>query len=276
MITRVPSVSVVELEPLLAKVRKGSRQYVTNFFVAPNRWGDWLRRGVQGQLSDDRVLLLIRKEEACQRIFFAGDRMDVVPALAEAVFPSDKPVVIDLIGHSADTTRWAQDMRDASFRPHLVLRRLSRTGGMEAASPEALAQISGGETRDVDPIFQMMRRDFDPFTDQIPDREEMGEAISSGAVRIIRDGGGAVAGFLWWERAGVTATIRYWCVDRSFRGKGYGSALMKDYFTLAAGCVRHLLWLRENNSTASACYVHYGYAPDGLEDLVMVGERKNI
>ena len=95
-------------------------------------------------------------------------------------------------------------------------------------------------------------------------------ALVGNQILVVRHSPNTVSGFLWWIQTGLTATIRYWGVDAAWRGCGVGGRLMNSYFGLTRECRRHLLWVRENNVTAAACYDHYGYKPDGLIDQVMV------
>jgi len=83
---------------------------------------------------------------------------------------------------------------------------------------------------------------------------------------------GALAGLLLFERRGVTSTVRHWLVDAAVRHRGVGGALMRRYFEGQRGVRRFLLWVAFDNEDAIRKYRHYGYAPDGLIDIVLVND----
>ncbi|NTV75013.1 MAG: GNAT family N-acetyltransferase, partial [Holophaga sp.] len=67
-------------------------------------------------------------------------------------------------------------------------------------------------------------------------------------------------------------TLRYWLVDPGHRDRGIGARLIRDYFHRNPAVTRYLLWVLDSNADAIAKYGHYGYAPDGLVDQVMIRE----
>ncbi len=81
---------------------------------------------------------------------------------------------------------------------------------------------------------------------------------------------GALAALLFFESQGFTSTIRYWVVAERFRSHRFGSALMRHYFAAQSAVRRFILWVTADNDNAVLKYRHYGYAPDGLIDHVLV------
>ena len=254
-----------ELAARVYEARIDSRHYITNFFIQPDHWESWLRPGVKSRLIEN-VLILLRPEKNCYRLFFAGERDGLGSALT-AVVPVDSPIAVDLIGRPEELGSWVQALAPNTFQPYLALHRLSR-GVMLLEDGSGTVQY--GIPSDTEIILSMMHADFDPLTDQIPDVGEVQEALVGNQILVERHAPNTMSGFLWWIQSGLTATIRYWGVDAAWRGCGVGGRLMNGYFGLTRECRRHLLWVRENNITAAACYEHYSYKPDGLIDQVMV------
>jgi GNAT superfamily N-acetyltransferase len=79
-----------------------------------------------------------------------------------------------------------------------------------------------------------------------------------------------LAAMLFFETQGFTSTVRYWVVSDKFQSRGFGSALMRHYFTLQSAVRRFILWVTIDNENALQKYRHYGYTPDGLVDHVLV------
>jgi hypothetical protein len=260
-------IKVSDPDRVLAAVRTGTQRYATNFFVAPQHRAPWFNSRVLWLVVRDDLAVFCREEEACWRIFFSGARDALANALASMAFTGNgKPLALDLIGRPADTTDLVAAAGKAGFHPHRRLQRLTR--GVAPVPVEDGWTTGPMEPDDVASLVFMLHKDFDAVADQLPDHGELMAAMATGQVRVARDGH-SVSGFLWAERTGVTVLIRYLCVDAAKRGTGFGGSLMRGYFREMAGCTRHLLWLRDNNRSAAACYGHYGYAPDGLEDQIM-------
>jgi ribosomal protein S18 acetylase RimI-like enzyme len=178
-------------------------------------------------------------------------------------------VALDLIARGAPEPALLEAGRAAGFRPHLRLIRLARAGTPPPpAQPCGAVNVTDALLADSDAVLRLLSEHFDPLVDQLPDESEIRAAVAVGCLRVVR-GQDGIGAFLWSERAGLTALVRYWCVAAERRGTGVGAALMRDYFQRTHDCGRHLLWVREDNAPAVSCYEHYGYKADGLIDQVL-------
>jgi ribosomal protein S18 acetylase RimI-like enzyme len=59
-------------------------------------------------------------------------------------------------------------------------------------------------------------------------------------------------------------------VAKRFRSRRFGSILVRHYFAAQSTVRRFILWVTADNDNAVLKYRHYGYAPDGLIDHVLV------
>jgi ribosomal protein S18 acetylase RimI-like enzyme len=267
------SFSGAELETLVLGVRRATRGFVTNFFLSPSQYDSWIERGLHLLAADASYVLLALPEESCIRLFFAGSADDLKTQIGTMEVEQKLPWVVDIVGRGGTTQQINQTFTENGFRPHLRLLRLSRMGSYSfplAQSTEYLCRPP--DFGDVSGIQQLLRDHFDPYADRFPGLLEMNDAIKAGDIQVV-PGNGNLAGFLWHEKTGTTAHVRYWGVNGEFQGRGIGGLLMRQYFKLTSDCHRHVLWMRENNATALSCYTHYGYQPDGLEDQIMVREE---
>jgi GNAT superfamily N-acetyltransferase len=263
------------LQAKLQQVRGNATSYLTNLYLTPSQLASRLQRGLQVISAGERLVLLVRPEEGCSRLFFAGEGSELVSALAGkgGQLAGFLPLVTDVIGPAASVRETADTLCAAGFRPYLRLIRLSRMGEVAFQDEGDIpAGCDSAVYADLPAVSQLLRRHFDLYTDQLPCREELGEAADAGWLRVSRHQG-EVDGFLWYEKTGATSVIKYWCTDSAARGRGVGGRLMRDYFQLTRGCARHLLWVRENNQLALSCYSHYGYQPDGVQDQILMLER---
>ena len=263
--------SATELESAIRGIRAGSKKFLTNFFAPPAAWPAWIQRGLQVLARSERFLLMTRAEERCTRLFFAADQSCLGEMLAAACKRAGTdPLVADLVGQSRALGELVQTFSDGGFEKYLRLLRLSRIGAFPFdgnASNEL--QTGAAALDDSATILNLLREQFDIYTDQLPGEDEIRDVIPTGSILGCRHSGQLV-GFLWLETTGVTSMVRYWCADPRSGARGVGGALMREYFERTKASARHLLWVRENNARALACYRHYGYQTDGLEDQLMV------
>jgi hypothetical protein len=178
-------------------------------------------------------------------------------------------VATDLIGNEAGLEILTDVLKQSGFRHYSRLMRLART-----AQPEAMLkqnQVDLAEAADAPEIMELLEAAFDPYADQLPMRYEIDLAIANRQIFTIKHDGG-LAALLFFETQGLSSSIRYWAVAEEFRANGYGSALIRHYFLAHNTVRRFILWVTAKNENAVQKYQHYGYAPDGLVDEVLVNE----
>jgi ribosomal protein S18 acetylase RimI-like enzyme len=133
-------------------------------------------------------------------------------------------------------------------------------------APAAVCECEGADRQ---AILDLLNRSFDHYADQIPMPYEIDAAIEGRQVLAIK-ADGALAALLFFETQGFTSTVRYWVVVDEFQSRGFGSALIRHYFAAQSAVRRFILWVTIDNENAVQKYRHYGYAPDGLADHVLV------
>jgi GNAT superfamily N-acetyltransferase len=119
--------------------------------------------------------------------------------------------------------------------------------------------------------MDLLECSFDRYADQLPMLYEIEVAIEAQQILAVKCGG-ALAALLFFESQGFTSTIRFWVVAERFRSHRFGSVLIRHYFAAQSAVRRFILWVTADNDNAVMKYRHYGYAPDGLVDHVLVNE----
>jgi len=123
-------------------------------------------------------------------------------------------------------------------------------------------------------VQAFLARLLDRYTEQVPDVEEVAGLAARGGLLLVRRGAD-LGGILIFERAGLTATLRYWFVNDRFRDQGIGSRLIKTFFRTCQSSRRIVLWVVSDNHDSIAKYGHYRFLPEGLVDHVLLrhGDR---
>ena len=267
-------VNLADLTCRLQTVRPRGIAFITNFYIQPSAWAAWLRRRSYWVGASDKACFLVREEPRCWRLFYWGEPEAVFRGLLDSNLYRDKPVAIDMLGKEAEVRMMSDRLADQGVPLHRILRRLIRIGPCPPQGYSALAKVELAHRQDLGAIESMLDRYFDPLVDQITDADEILEAIQQDNIRVVRNEKGQAIAFFWDERTGKTALARYWCVLPEVAHSGCALALLDDYYARTADCLRHLLWVRDDNRAARFCHQRYGYVQDGLLDLVHVIEKK--
>lgn len=265
--------SDAELNLALAHARSAATSFATNFYIISAERPDWFRRGICWFTPRDAAVVVFgRMEGDLGRLYFAGENILLTETMAAVARENSGTLVVDLIGRATELALVATSLVQAGFQYHERLLRLAHPGAGYLAGPPAM---SGDiQKADASAILAMIRAYFDPLADQFPELDDVAGAIARNEIlAICKDQG--LAGFVWFKRKGATATISYLSVNSAFRGQGLASVLMDGYLARTIGVHRHLIWVREQNEKAVACYAHYGYKADGLENHVYVRKRKS-
>jgi ribosomal protein S18 acetylase RimI-like enzyme len=255
----------------LERVRSADAGPVTNWFATPERIDYWIASNSLALLQGERALLMLRRDRGFQRLYHSAADLDALSAVLQ--YSSGELAVsgvltTDLIGRPLEVDPVARIYRDSGFTDHNCLVRMIRM-----ASPEEVAEpesdVEFAEATDVAAVVDFLGRLLDPYTDQIPDENEIREASARQNIILVRRGE-SVSGLLLFETMGLTSHLRYWYVDGSARNQGIGARLMRQYFRLSMGSKRVILWVVGDNSDAISKYRHYGFRPEMLVDRILI------
>ncbi|BDU74818.1 GNAT family N-acetyltransferase [Mesoterricola silvestris] len=265
---------VPSLEALMAavdSVKAGADAYVTNLFLDPAKAREWIARGDLACLGTGGCALFLRKDRWFRHLHFcAADEAALAGSLGH--LEGEGLLTLDLLGRADRVEEMSRWFQAAGFRTYSRLTRLARIQAKGAPPPPAPpAETEPAVAADVDALLRNLEASFDPLKEHLPSREDLDLAVAAGRVRVVR-GGAGIAGFLYSDTLGASSTLRYWLVGPGHRDQGIGARLIRDYFHRSPAVTRFLLWVLDSNADAIAKYGHYGYAPDGLVDRVMIRE----
>jgi ribosomal protein S18 acetylase RimI-like enzyme len=260
-----------DLMEALERVRRAGGAPFTNWFAAPERVDNWIGRHSLSCVPGERALLILRRDGAFQRVYHsAADLAALSAVLRSADTELAAPVVLtaDLIGRLPDLEPVAAVYRENGFADHNCLVRMIRLAAPQEVA-ESEPDVEFAEAADVSAIAAFLGRLLDPYSDQIPDEDELREAAARRNLILVRRGG-SVGGMLLFEPMGLTSHLRYWYVDDTARNQGIGARLIRRFFRLSSGSKRLILWVVRDNAEAIAKYRHYGFQPETLVDRIMI------
>lgn len=269
-----PVTTVTQVFDAIQGAKAGGSAFCTNFFPAQGKVQGWIDHGeLLGELRGQSAFFL-RKDRDFWHLFFCASNVTALQREITAI-PSlrTERVAVDLVGSEAVAGELLSVVETAGFRRYARLLRLARPNqsGQPQPSADDGTEVLGADKTDCQAIMDLLECSFDRYADQLPMLYEIEAAIAARQILTVKCEG-ALAALLFFESQGFTSTIRYWVVAERFRSRRFGSSLMRHYFAAQTAVRRFILWVTANNENAVFKYRHYGYAPDGLMDHVLVNE----
>lgn len=206
-------------------------------------------------------MFLLQPHPGFSRLYYAGDSDILAEKFKNFSFAETVPIVADIITRDTDCLVF----KDTEFKRYQTLMRLSM--GKVITAPTSIDTVQFVGERQLSNIETLLLQEFDILVDRIPCREVINRALENRQILTIMDKN-LVCGFLWYETKGQSSTIRYWCVAPAYRDQKVGSRLLKAYLAHCSASRRHVLWVKADNTNAMVRYTHYGYEPDGTNDLI--------
>jgi hypothetical protein len=269
-----PVRTAAEVLEAVQKVKADATAFCTNFFPVQSKLENWVAHQELSVQSFDGATFFLRKDRDFAHLYFCAANPGALGReLPHLVSMTSAKLSMDFIGPEASLSDLLSLTEQAGFRRYSRLVRLARAASVAAAAPakEVSAGIEFAAQTDAAAILALIESSFDRFADQLPTLYEIEAAISAGQILIVKQNG-EIAALLFFETQGLTSTIRYWLVAKQFHSRGLGSALIRHYFSSQSAVRRFILWVTATNDNAIQKYRHYGYAPDGLVDHVLVTE----
>lgn len=268
-----PVAAVTDVLDAIRRAKAGASAFCTNFFPVQSKLQDWIDRGqLLGEVRDGAVFFFRKDRDFWHLYYCASDATCLEREILALPVLKAERVVVDLVGNEALLIEPLRVMESVGLRRHARLLRLARLGQASEPQPPARSpEVGWADNTDCSAILNLLERSFDRYADQLPADYDIAAAVAKRQILTVKHSG-ALAALLLFERQGFTSTVRYWVVDQRFRSQRFGSLLMRRYFAVQAAVRRFILWVTANNEDAVAKYAHYGYAPDGLIDYVLVNE----
>lgn len=258
-------VSADELKRKIGDFKRQNRSAVTNYIPDPQLHTLWAESGAAYTYTfDGGILVTFDKGIMLETVFIANSCEDVRDWMRRVSIEWGRPVVVEHV---------VREGKDAIISsPDRILRRMSRCGVFEDLEKSS-DRVEKATVKDIPVLKDILQNYFDPLTERLPDEEELEKLIHNRGISIIRDMNG-IAGMVIYEKNPSSIHLRYWWVAPDQRGRGIGSALLRDFFYSGSECRRQFLWVFSDNSDAIDKYRHYGFEFDGVADYMYVIKDK--
>jgi ribosomal protein S18 acetylase RimI-like enzyme len=253
------------LQRLTAAVPRAASNYSTNLFAGRDLIQAWCARGRLRVSASDEAVLVLRADRDFHRVYHVARDLS---ALTEALLqlPPGR-YTTDLVGRGNVLDQVCNSYAAGGFEHHTFLRRMSRSQAPASLQPDE--EVVEAVPNEAEEVALFLNRLLDPLSEQLPDRDELGDAARDGRLLLARRGR-ALAGMLMYDVQGQSAHLRFWHVDPEAQGEGFGRRLMASFLSRCAEARRIVLWVIGDNERSIAIYRHYGFETDGLLDRIMI------
>lgn len=231
---------------------------LSNCFFLPEAIRQKIAKGTLLYENLEPGLLLLDNQTSFYRCYYFLSEHDKFRRLV-----LDKPAVIELpytceLNHKQ--VLQVEKIESMGFR-------LGRKSGMMCSLPERITfdnKISNdicslADYQDVERIYDLLNFCFNPLYAFLPTLGELEASIRGSKVLVIRNGERIAASLISSIEKGI-ASIKQVAVNPSYRGQGYGKAILQAYhsrYINEALSFQH--WVDMNNFVATSLYVKFGY-----------------
>ncbi len=252
--------SVEQLKRTFSNFKRKEKTALSNYIPDPTKHTKYVENGITSAYKFDAgIFLTFDLGYMVDVIYMTKSKDSLMNCLEIIQEDAKKPLVVEHV---------FREGRDEQLGiPTKLLRRMSRVGVFEKPLPSRFAEQATYE--DIPELLDIFSQYFDPYTERIPDVEELKRLIGMDGIRIIREKEDII-GMVVFEKSVGNLHLRYWWVSSSHRNKGIGADLLKAYFNVGFDCKRQFLWVFSDNTNAIDKYRHYGFEFDGTADEIFV------
>lgn len=266
--------TIEEVYAVMAKVKHGASEYITNFYPNDDRLGYWIKNGILF-LEDhiETAFFFWRDREFFHLFYCSKSPADLKSHLMSLYTTCSEVLIADIPGRGSDVLQPVSLFEEAGFRKYVEYVRIYKFIDQDEKLPPVSPDVIFPDPDDAAIITEMFEANFDIFAEQVPCFDEIRMAIKDNKITVIKDEG-RIVGILMRDIADYTATGRFFLVNPNIRGKGIGSKLMNYFLTECKG-KRINAWVLAVNINSLQIYDHYNFKIDTFRDQLMIN-RNNI
>lgn len=186
-----------------------------------------------------------------------------------AIF-KEKALIAEIVVRNSKKEKWGAILKTfeqkGRFKIYDTFNRMYRNKQEVDVQGFDFSIIETPKEEDVLKIRSLLEINFDLYSSKIPSLEEL--KLLKETTFLIKDKEQVVAFFIT-EKKGVTLEFRYWLVLENYRGKKYGSILMKYVLSFDPEIVRTISWISQKNKNVILAHERLGFIEDGLTNYIL-------
>lgn len=255
-------------------VKESKKGYITNFYPEVDKINGWIENGQFLKKTIGDTVFFLKEGPEFLRLFYCSpsiDDLDKSLSLLKSLMDTNH-LVADIIGKEPDIQLTLNILKKNGFFEYTILKRMNRISDKDELT-DSNSSLKYADTTYSNSIYDLLHLYFDPIAEQLPTLDEINAWIKLNHLILVEEKK-EILGLVIFDIIGVTSYLRYWFVHPEHRNKKIGSLLLNEYFKNSADTKRQIFWVIQSNENAITRYLHYGYQPENLFDIIMT--NKNI
>jgi len=254
---------------LINGVDKKDSEWVTNFYLNEDNLNHWIDKGRLFFLDCGSTVFFFRADRDFFHLYYYSNSMMSLQKDVKNIRNADYIIVVDCIG-LASLGRTVSVFIENGFKRYISYTKMQRAIGKEEILPNPSYDIVFPRLDEASIICKMFENNFDRFAEQLPTIDEMEKLITIKSVIMVREGSD-IAGVLIRNKKLKTSVLMFYLVNKKYRGKGVGGALLSHYLNEYRGGII-TLWVLSNNENAISVYQHYGFGKKQISDQILINK----
>jgi ribosomal protein S18 acetylase RimI-like enzyme len=260
------------LRELTSGISRRSEGYTSNLYLSHADVEILIAKEALWQIAIPGALIILRNDDKFFRVYHLAEN-NLSLEIALKSIPRNV-YVSDLIDRPEHGDKIISSYIKSGFKAHTILKRMTLI--KESKKIDFITNKKFiASTEDVLSIHSLLERQLDPYSEQIPNIEDIKREVQQEHILIVRHGSD-VAGMIMYELRGHMAHLRLWHVDNRFQGRGIGKSLMTIFLNRCCQAHRILLWVIASNTRSVSIYERYGFVFDGLQDQIMIRPQESL
>jgi hypothetical protein len=270
-----PVSSLDDIQGFIKRIKEQKKEYLTNFFLDPARMQLWIKLGIIDFEDFGETIFLIRRNSGFMNLFFISCGITKLSENLQ-IFLNKYPYelfIADIVGKRPSIDTASLIFKKHGFSTYTNLLRMSRIVTPDTSEQVLSLNAFYGTRSHADEINNILHKYFDPYAEQLPLMDELMLWIDNHSILIYSDDQKTIQGFVIFDLIGQTSYLRYWFVHPEHREKHIGSVLLRRFFFDSRNTKRQIFWVIESNDNAIKRYLHYGYRPEEMYDIVLINKN---
>lgn len=272
-------IALVEVKKLMNGIRDTATDYLTNWYADDISLSTWIRRGqiwcdvYEAQTSDGKlgkVLFLLRHRAKASTLYFFATSVAAFYAVLPRVIEdtvSYGPMALNIVEKGGCV---ANELQAQGYPLYRTLSRMRYLKWDDASHPPEDDRIAYAIPEEAGEICQLLQITMDPYCEQVPDVEDIVQAIARQEVLVYHhDREGTIEAVLTYHLQRSAVQWEFWATHPKWRHNCNGMKLYDvfRYNMRNKKCIT--IWTRDDNPVRKLH--HYFHAKeDGLRDTVFL------
>lgn len=241
----------------------------TNFFLNKKKITELIKKKKLFKIFDESNLIFLKKNKIYYNLYFFSNNHKKLSNILKKLKIGN--YICDLILLNKNYKNFYKPFLNNKFKKYRNLIRLIKKKNIN--KKYLITDVKYAKSSDAKIILLNLKKNFDIYSDQIPELKDIQESIKKKEIIIIKKK--ILIAFMIFDNANSTLKINYWFVKDKYQNIGHGSKLMNFFLNKYCKSKRVILWVDKTNSVVIRKYYHFGFVKDKISDQIFLKKINN-